>query len=99
MGRMHKAYSNLVNLWDYYMPDDLAVAGVFRSLPPSYEDHVRKIVMRGDPFTFNDIMGKLNILVVAPTPVEIIDDDGKYIFDICIIIVILTNAYCRIQII
>jgi hypothetical protein len=37
------------------MPDDIAVAGVLWSLPPSYKDNV----MKGEQFTFYEIIGKL----------------------------------------
>jgi hypothetical protein len=45
--RMRKAYSNLMNLWDYLISDDITLARVLRSLPPSYKDSVRKIDMQG----------------------------------------------------
>jgi hypothetical protein len=45
--RMRKAYSNLMNLWDYLISDDIALARVLLSLPPSYKDSVRKTDMQG----------------------------------------------------
>jgi hypothetical protein len=77
--RKRKAYSNLVDLWVYFMPDDIAVVGVMRSLPPSYNDNVKEIVMKGEPFTFYEIIGKLRTFDEAPNPAEFIDDEGIYI--------------------
>jgi hypothetical protein len=72
---MCKAYSNFVDLWDHFMPDDIAVVGVLRLLPPSYNDNV----MKGESFIFYEIIGKLRTFDEAPTPAEFIDDEGIYI--------------------
>ena len=46
LGKMHRLYYALVDVWNYEMTDKLAIDGLFRSLPPSYKNYIRDFVMR-----------------------------------------------------
>ena len=37
LGKMHRLYYALVDVWNYEMTDKLAIDGLLRSLPPSYK--------------------------------------------------------------
>ena len=68
------------------------INGVLRSLPPNYKEYVLSYVMLEESFTFHEFLTKLRTLKVDPMAGE--DVDGVGMFDIRIINVLFTNAYC-----
>ena len=59
LGKMYEIHRRFMYELDYWMTDDFAISGVLRLLPPSYEDHVRGYVMKGESFTCHEFMAKV----------------------------------------
>ena len=78
LGKMHRLYFTLVDVWDYEMTDKLAIDGLLRSLPPSYKNYVRDYVMRGDLITFCEFVSQLRHVKVEPIAEEVVNAEGIF---------------------
>ena len=75
---MHGYHERLVVDLDYWMIESFAIEGVLRSLPPSYKDFVMDYVMRGESFTFHELLAVLWTEKMEPIAGKVIDDEGIY---------------------
>ena len=78
LGKMHRLYYTLVDVWNYEMTDKLAIDGLLRSLPPSYKNYVRDFVMRGDSITFCEFVSQLSHVKVEPIAGEVVNAEGIF---------------------
>lgn len=95
---MHEIHEKLVHLVDYWMTDAFAIDGVLRSLPPSYKEHVRECVMRGDSdqYSFHEFISQLRTVKGGQIAAgEVIDGAG--ICDIQFMNVILLQALVAVK--
>ena len=92
LGKMYDIYLSLTNVYDYLMADAFAITIVLRSLPPSYEEHVRGYVVKSESLTLYQFISRFRNVKVDPIEAEIIDPYG--IFDIQIYKCIVFQYTC-----
>ena len=73
---MYDIFLSLIDVYDYWMADAFAITIVLRSLPPSYEEHVRGYVVKDDSFTLLEFMSQFRTVKVEPIEGEIFDGTG-----------------------
>ena len=95
--RMLDAHMRLVHFVDYWLDDPFAIDVLLRSLPPSYEGHVRSSIMSGDTEALDlheSILCFRNIKV-EPITGEVIDDKDIYlIYSFINVIILQTHLQC-----
>ncbi len=95
--RMLDAHMRLVHFVDYWMDDPFAIDVLLRSLPPSYEGHVRSSIMSGDTETldFHEFILRFRNVKVEPITGGVIDDEGIYlIYSFINVIILQTHLQC-----
>ena len=76
LSKMYDVWKDLTDVYDYWMSDALAIAAVLRSLPPSYKEHARGYVVKGDSLTLLEFMSQFRTVKVEPIEGEIFDGTG-----------------------
>jgi hypothetical protein len=71
-------YAQRLSDLDYKLPDDLAVDGVLRSLPPSYKSFIQVYHKQEEYLTFSEMLTVLISIVVKLNDEEVVDGEGIY---------------------
>ena len=77
--RLYDIYFNLTNVYDYWMAESCAIQTVLISLPPSYEKHARKYVLKADNMNFYKFVSEFKSMEVDSIEGEIFDATGIYL--------------------
>ena len=77
--RLYDIYFQLTMVFDYWMADSCAIRTVLISLPPSYEKHVRKYILKADDMNFYVFIREFQSLKVDSIEGEIFDATGIYL--------------------
>ena len=77
--RLYDIYFQLTMVFDYWMADSCAIQTVLISLPPSYEKHVRKYILKADNMNFYKFVSELKSLKVYSIEGEIFDATCIYL--------------------
>ena len=75
---MYKIYYTLVDAWDMEMPDEFAIDGLLRSLPPSFKNFVRDFVKERDSITYPELVSRLRRIERIPIEREIDNAEGIF---------------------
>lgn len=78
--KMLDMFTNLTEVYDYWMADSFAILAVLRSLPPSYEQYICGYAMERDSITFLEFIEQIGTVKVELIDGEVIDDEkGIYL--------------------
>ena len=78
LGLMEYIHEFLTEGLDHWIPTDLAVSVLPRSLPPSYSSYVDGFVQEGAWASFDQVMEQIRNLEVDPMAGEVIEGQGIF---------------------